>query len=134
MADQVSGFLDTFEGSSRDYYGVKDMNNVFNGLSLSIDLTITLLLLSYSVTVAEFDDLLSTLLKEGTQLLVGALLVLITVTTMMWFLAIKRLAIKEFERKKILALMPGDLISRRNIYLKKYVIDMLDQDVRTSNI
>ena len=135
MADQVSSFLDTFEESSRDYSGIKDIYNVFTSeLSLPIDLTLTLLLLSYSVTVTEFDDLLSTLLKEGTQLLVGALLVLIVVTTMMWFLVIKRLAIKEFERKKILALMPGDLISRRNIYLKKYVIDMLDQDVRTLNV
>ena len=130
MANQVTSFINAFEKTSRDYSGVKDIYNVFlYELCNPLDLTITLLLLSYSVTVAEFNELKSTLLKEGTQLLAGVLLVLLIVIAVMWFFVIKKLVMKEFERRKILALMPGGLIAR-NAYLKKYIIDISDQDVR----
>lgn len=74
MVDLVTGFVENFKSSPRDSEGIKALYVQFvTTLCNPIDLTITLLLLAYTVTVEDFNQLLITLSKEGTNYLVGAI-------------------------------------------------------------
>lgn len=124
VVNDLVSLIAEFEGSTREESQLKilsqDANDLLDDLT---DISTTLLLLLFSATKTEALDNTQTLDQRSLILVWVAVILSAIFGTLIWLFVVKRISSKEFERKKVLQIVPNRLIMS-NIYLRRYIYEI----------
>ena len=121
MESQLEKFVALFESSPRDQENLVALYGIaINTFIQYIDVCSTLLLLSCTGVSDNFKLLIQVLKKQGVQLAVLAVFIVIVIGWVSWQFIVKKIGEKEFDKRKLLSVLPPKIVAM-NPYLKRYL-------------
>ena len=121
MANNINTAIRDFTASNKTTSSLVDLFGKASGFTQITDNSMTLLLLSFTYTLGEFKKLVKDLEKERLMLAWIAVVISVFLVAMTWLFVMKKLVKKEFDKMKILNLLPSKLIFNNQL-LRKYII------------